>query len=105
MSTLDRVGLVIMIPLEVRNERIPRCQVNEPTPPTYLQVLLHMLHSVGMNLLFLVPLLIVVLPILGTGWYLAAEYMTQEPMLAAGGGVLGLGALASVFRVWFRVLV
>lgn len=76
--------------------------MNEPTPPTYLQVLLHMLHSVGMNLVILIPLLIVVLPILGTGWYLA---ISEEPILAAAGLVLGLGALASVFRVWFRVLV
>lgn len=73
--------------------------------PSFLKISLVLLHAVGMNFLFFLPILLVVAPIVGSMWYMAVEFWTREPMLAALGSLVGLGAVASAFRVWLRLQV
>ena len=68
------------------------------------KILLVLLHGVLMNFLFLLPLILVITPIVGVG-ILGLEFWRTEPIFAALGGLVSLGAVASVLRVWLRLMV
>lgn len=73
--------------------------------PTFFQIVLALLHAVGMNFIFLLPILLLITPIVASMTLVATTFWLTTPMVSICAGLLGLGAVASAIRVWLRLMV
>lgn len=74
---------------------------HEPAGPVKLALVL--LHATLMNFVYLLVLLLPVAPIVATSAALCLSL--TEPSLVVTSGMVGFAALASVVRVWLRLLI